>query len=319
MQKSPYKHPPGTVIKGKWGGSRYEIVRELGSGANGTVYLVQQPSGFSALKICGNNMTVTAEVNVLKSFSKVRGSILGPCLLDVDDWETGGKITSFYVMEYIHGPDMLTFVRKNGESWIGVLLVQLLDNLQKLHEEGWIFGDLKPENLIISGPPPRIRCIDVGGTTMTGRAIKEFTEFFDRGYWGIGSRKAEPAYDLFAAAMVVVNLAYPARFPKKEGGIGQLKTAIANSAVLVPYEGPLIKAISGGYTSASEMKREMLGILSGARDTRMGRRGRSGSAAQVQRSASPRTAKKTSHRLETISIVMLVTALYAAYIYVQLL
>ena len=67
--------------------------------------------------------------------------------------------------------------------------MQLLNDLDKLHQNGWVFGDLKPENLIVTGPPPKIRCIDVGGTTIKGRAIKEFTEFYDRGYWGLGQEK----------------------------------------------------------------------------------------------------------------------------------
>ena len=58
---------------------------------------------------------------------------------------------------------------------------------------------------------------------MKGRAIKEFTEFYDRGYWGLGSRKADPAYDLFAVAMIMINAVYPKRFNKTEGGIVQLR------------------------------------------------------------------------------------------------
>ena len=87
-----------------------------------------------------------------------------------------------------------------------------------------MFGDLKPENLIVTGPPPSIRCIDVGGTTLQGRAIKEFTEFYDSGYWGLGTRKAEPGYDLFAVAMIMINTAYPKRFNKKDRGISVTKS-----------------------------------------------------------------------------------------------
>ena len=79
---------------------------------------------------------------------------------------------------------------------------------------------------MLPATPSRIRCIDVGGTTIQGRAIKEFTEFYDRGYWGLGTRKAEPAYDLFAVAMIMINTAYPKRFNKKTGGISQLREAI---------------------------------------------------------------------------------------------
>ena len=42
-------------------------------------------------------MSITSEVNVLKSFAKVQGSALGPSLLDVDDWERKSGIDSFYV------------------------------------------------------------------------------------------------------------------------------------------------------------------------------------------------------------------------------
>src|SRR5690606_32927785 len=112
-----------------------------------------------------------------------------------------------------------------------------------LHKQGWVFGDLKPDNLIITGPPIRIRCIDVGGTTAIGRAIKEYTEFYDRGYWGLGTRRAEPSYDLFAIAMIMINSCYPQRFPKREGGIRQLTRAIDASHELTKYKTVLIKAL----------------------------------------------------------------------------
>lgn len=80
-------------------------------------------------------------------------------------------------MEYIAGTDLLTFIKQNGTTWLPVLISQLLTDLDYLHKNGWVFGDLKPENLLVTKSPVKIRCIDVGGTTMQGRAIKEFTEF----------------------------------------------------------------------------------------------------------------------------------------------
>ncbi|MFP3326058.1 hypothetical protein R0K05_23690, partial [Planococcus sp. SIMBA_160] len=50
-------------------------------------------------------------------------------------------------------PLLLEFVKQKGDEWIVVLMIQLLSNLAHLHKEGWIFGDLKPDNLIVSGPP----------------------------------------------------------------------------------------------------------------------------------------------------------------------
>ncbi|WP_316252505.1 serine/threonine protein kinase [Bacillus aquiflavi] len=266
--KNQCRVPDNTIVEGKWHRNQYKIIKELGFGANGIVYLAQFQNRYVALKMSENNLSITSEVNVLNSFAKVQGSVLGPSLLDVDDWVRKDKNISFYVMEYIHGPDFLTFIKQKGQVWIGVLILQLLSDLQRMHERGWIFGDLKPENLIVTGPPPKIRCIDVGGTTMEGRAIKEFTEFYDRGYWGLGTRKADPAYDLFAVGMIMINCAYPKLFPKREGGIEQLKQALHQSHQLHEYKPVILKSLQGSYRSAKDMREDLLLLSSGSKGSK---------------------------------------------------
>ena len=259
--KNQCKVSPGTIITGKWHAREYTIIKELGFGANGVVYLAKHKDTQVALKMSENGMSITSEVNVLKSFAKVQGHSLGPCLLDVDDWYWNNSRISFYVMEYIQGPDFLSFLQTKEASWTNVLFLQLLNDLEQLHQNGWVFGDLKPENLIVTGPPPKIRCIDVGGTTIKGRAIKEFTEFYDRGYWGLGSRKAEPSYDLFAVAMIMINTAYPKRFTKTTGGIQQLKEAIRSKQELKKIEPVILKALQGQYSMAKQMRTDLLDLL----------------------------------------------------------
>ncbi|MEH7505542.1 serine/threonine-protein kinase [Neobacillus drentensis] len=260
--KSQCKLSPGTIISGKWYFNKYTIIKELGFGANGVVYLAKHNNTQVALKMSDNGMSITSEVNVLKSLAKVQGTpTLGPSLLDVDDWQSNRGRISFYVMEYIQGPDFLSFLEQKGKSWTSVLFLQLLNDLDKLHENGWVFGDLKPENLIVTGPPPKIRCIDVGGTTIQGRAIKEFTEFYDRGYWGLGSRKAEPSYDLFAVAMIMINTAYPKRLTKTSGGISQLRDAIRQKPELLAWEKVILKALQGHYNSAKQMRADLLELM----------------------------------------------------------
>ncbi|WP_040206536.1 protein kinase domain-containing protein [Neobacillus jeddahensis] len=259
--KSQCKVSPGTSITGKWHSQTYTIIKELGFGANGVVYLAKHKNTHVALKMSDNGMSITSEVNVLKSFAKVQGHSLGPSLLDVDDWQSNGGRISFYVMEYIQGPEFLAFIQMKGKSWTSVLFLQLLNDLDLLHATGWVFGDLKPENLIVTGPPPKIRCIDVGGTTIQGRAIKEFTEFYDRGYWGLGTRKAEPSYDLFAVAMIMINTAYPKRFTKTIGGLKQLKEAIRQKPELLKVEKVIVKALQGDYANARQMRTDLLDTM----------------------------------------------------------
>ncbi|MGE8207402.1 protein kinase domain-containing protein [Heyndrickxia sp. NPDC080065] len=324
--KSLYNFPVGTSVTGKWHHHRYTLVKELGSGANGVVYLAKSHSDYVALKMSDNTMSVTSEVNVLKAFAKVQGSTLGPSLLDIDDWETQQTKIPFYVMEYIQGPNLLDFIQRKGHSWTGVLMLQLLNDLHRLHQEGWVFGDLKPENLIITHSPTKIRCVDVGGTTLKGRAIKEFTEFFDRGYWGAGTRKAEPSYDLFAVSMVIINLFFPARFTKKGEGIEYLKKVILAKSEMNVYQNVLLKGINGEYKSALEMRNDMLKVLSndsvGISSSR--------NPGHIKNSTQPMTPikqtrqkkrkqKKASRVIETACIIMIVSFLYILYIYNQLL
>lgn len=311
--KSLCKVLPGSVIEGKWHHNRYTILRELGYGANGIVYLAQFHNQKVALKISDNGMSITSEVNVLKSFAKVQGSSLGPSLIDVDDWKIRDQTVSFYVMEYIAGPDLLTFIEQKGKGWTEVLILQLLSDLQTLHEKGWVFGDLKPENLIVTGPPPKIRCIDVGGTTIQGRAIKEFTEFYDRGYWGLGTRKAEPTYDLFAVGMIMINTEFPKRFNKTTGGLSQLQDSIKQKKNLHKFEKVIVKALEGTYVSAKEMRLDILEQINHTLS-------RKNTIAVPPSKHQTRVAikKKKGGWFETILIVMVVSILYFIYLYGQM-
>jgi serine/threonine protein kinase len=328
---------PGTIIEGKWHHNRYTIIKELGFGANGIVYLARYNNKQVALKMSDNGMSITSEVNVLKSFAKVQGSALGPSLLDVDDWERPGKKVSFYAMEFIKGPDFLAFLQQKGPDWTGVMILQLLADLELLHENGWVFGDLKPDNLIVTGPPARIRCIDVGGTTMQGRSIKEFTEFFDRGYWGLGSRKAEPGYDLFAVGMIMVNTAYPKRFTKKSGGIGEIMDKVKQARELKNYEKVIYNALTGNYQSAMEMRSDLLQVHqpgSASKKSTVQHKTVTQKQAQQHINPSPSRAKsssagrqtrkgynkkkKKSSALETVTIILIISLLYFFYIYSQI-
>ncbi|CDO04940.1 Serine/threonine-protein kinase PknG [Oceanobacillus picturae] len=253
---------PGMFIEGKWHKKKYLIKKKLGAGAIGSVYLCDVNGRPAALKISDNSTSMTVEVNVLKSLEKVQGTRLGPYLLDVDDWVSPlGAKYSFYVMEYLKGEPLGTFIQQQGKEWLGVFMLQLLEDLNKLHQSGWVFGDLKTENLMVIQTPPRLRWVDVGGTTQIGRAIKEYTEFYDRGYWGMGTRRAEPSYDLFAFVMVFLHVYYPKRFEKGANPEATLMRKLNEVKALTPYRHVLKKALMGKYTSSADMKRELIQLL----------------------------------------------------------
>jgi len=298
---------PGSIIVGKWHQKHYQIIRPLGYGARGTVFLAYGEHGRVALKFGFDNAGVISEVNVLNKFSKVQGESLGPSLYDVDDWVTKQKVYAFYAMEYIHGLPLLECIRVRGFEWMPIFVLQLLKDLGRLHEAGWVFGDLKPDNLVVTSSPLQIRWLDVGGTTQIGRSIKEYTEFFDRGYWGFGIRKAEPSYDLFAVAMIFVNAADGCRIEKgQDSPKAKLIRYIQSHQKLAPYADVIVQALHGEFSTAEQMRKVLLEKIDET-------------PSRVQRISKDRVAKRKSKRkvewkgaLLLVSVVLLVYTLYVA-------
>ena len=288
---------PGTEIIGKWNRNRYVVRRKIGAGMIGTVYLCQMNNRLVALKMSSDAMSMTTEVNVLKSLNKVQDKRLGPFLIDVDDYETGrGATYSFYVMEYIRGTSIEMFVRQNGYEWIGVFLLQLLEQLEQLHQTGWVFGDLKNDNLLITSSPPTIRFVDVGGTTKMGRSIKEYSEFYDRAYWHLGTREAEPSYDLFALVMVVLTIFYPKQFKRQKNAKQYIFQKISAIDEIKLFRPMFQKAIAGKYIHAKEMKEDVLQVI-------------------VQRAKDDKNkSKKTPHIIEVL-LITFISSLYYVVLY----
>ena len=301
--KKPYNIRVGSTITGKWHKNVYLIHHVLGAGAIGTVYLAKSHLGPVAIKVSDNNITVTSEVNVLKILSPAQGKNLGPRLIDVDDIDINGKIIPFYAMEYIEGLDFYQFAQCYGPSWVIKLTVNLLENLHQLHKQGWVFGDLKPENLIVEARTLSVRFVDVGGTTKLGRAIKEFTEYFDRGFWGMGSRKAEPTYDLFAVAMMMINTIHGQKVIKKDGGIKQLQNVIGQATETKKISKVLMKALQGGYQSAIEMKVELEVYVDKNLSLRLSRK------------AQAKKQKRKNNFLEVAAVFMIVMGTYYFYMF----
>jgi len=319
---------PGSKIVGKWNRIPYQIKYMLGSGANGTVYLASAQNGNVAIKISKESTNITNEVNVLKKLSQVQGSILGPSFIDVDDFTHPytREPLYFYVMDYIEGKNVFTFLQKNELEWSCVLIAQLLSKLEILHEQGYIFGDLKTDNLIVTTGPHSIQWIDVGGVTPIGRAVKEFTEFFDRGYWELGTRKAEPTYDLFACAMIFIHLHCKKQYTKNGKGINQLEEIINQNKSLTLYKTVLLKALTGKYTSAAQMKKDLL-MCEQERvrkqsvhypQTSQNNKIKPAQHSQSASRIANKKNKKKHYWFETIILVLLALLGYSLYFYYQL-
>lgn len=253
---------PGTVIGGRWRKGRYVVRRKLGSGANGVVYLVQQENGgrHYALKLGFDTVDLQSEINVLKTLQlqdENRDGKTVSYLIEVDDAELSGGPTPFYVMRYIKGEPLSVFVARKGAQWLDLAGWNVLKQLAKLHGSGHIFGDLKPDNIIVA-PYGDAELIDFGGVSRIGRSVKQFTEWYDRGFWNAGSRTADTAYDWFAFSVVCMHLLAGDELKKAAGVLPQMRSrddllAILNrQPKLKPYAGWLKRGLSGAFDSSED-------------------------------------------------------------------
>ncbi|WP_082235811.1 serine/threonine protein kinase [Halobacillus massiliensis] len=260
MKKQVTNLRAGTAIRGKWNHHVYQIIKPLGDGACGVVYLCQKNGVKYALKVGTDSSRLMLEVNMLKKFSKVQGVKLGPSFVDVDDWVAPSQQTyPFYVMEFIDGVPLNDYLVGKKKEWVGLIAMQLLSDLEHLHDAGYVFGDLKTDNLLVSSS--RVQWIDVGGVTAVGRAIKEYTEFYDRGHWGYGSRRAEPSYDLFAVTMIMLETVYPKRFDAQKDPRKTLNDRLNQAPLPSAYKQLMLDCWQGKYHSAAEMKKALGEIL----------------------------------------------------------
>jgi hypothetical protein len=189
----------GTVISGKWTHQRLGIERPIGQGANGAVYLVRTGHGLAAMKVCDSSADVAMEWSVLE---RMRGGAF-PRPFFIDD-AADAPSCYFYVMEWVPGQPLDQWARRLREAEWDELVRQLLIGLATLHRSGQAFCDVKPQNILVTcDGRVAARFVDVGGVTPFGRSVRQFTPTYDRAYWGMGDRRADARYDLFALALVV--------------------------------------------------------------------------------------------------------------------
>lgn len=193
-------------IVGKWTGKAYTLIKKLGAGGVGEIYLVQDCYGeILALKLSDDIISITKEYRFLCRF-KDKGFV--PKVYDLDDFSKQDNVYHYFTMEYIRGYNLKSVL--NGSSMdiktklnLMCIVIQIV---KQINEEGYIYTDLKHENIMVDGKNSRIRLIDLGSVVEVGSSVKEFTPMYDILCWGKGKRIADLRYQTFAIAMLFISL-----------------------------------------------------------------------------------------------------------------
>lgn len=133
---------------------RYRLVRMLGSGGMGTVWLAHDLSLDSecALKLIDDDKAASEEVRIrFEREARAAAQVRGAHVVDIfDHGEHEG--VPFIAMEYLDGEDLEERLRRigrlDGESTYRVI-AQVSRALSRAHSLGIVHRDLKPENIFL--------------------------------------------------------------------------------------------------------------------------------------------------------------------------
>jgi len=148
----------------------FHVVRMVGRGGMGTVYLAEHPVIGSrvAIKFLHESMGSDAEV-VARFYDEARAvNLIGhENIVGVYDLSLLPPDRYYYVMEYLEG-ETLASRAKRGRVPTGValeVLLQLCEALAAAHEQGVVHRDLKPENVFLVARRGRthfVKLVDFG-------------------------------------------------------------------------------------------------------------------------------------------------------------
>ena len=157
---------------------RYRIVRLIGEGGMGSVYLAEQdnPHRVVALKVIKSGYV---NVEFLRRFER-EGEVLGRLhhpgiaqIYETGTADSGSGPQPYFAMEYIEGCSLLEFVSRrhlNLKERLE-LIAKICDAVNHAHQRGIIHRDLKPGNIIVdeTGQP---KILDFGVARVTDSDVE---------------------------------------------------------------------------------------------------------------------------------------------------
>lgn len=200
----------------------YEVIKELGRGGMGVVYLAKRRTDGSQVALKTVIPNVAASPAQLERF--VREAVILQALDHpnivrcVDIGESNGRL--FFAMEYVAGNDAQQLLRQRGPLPVRMavgIVCQLLKALEFAHEKKFVHRDIKPSNLLVAKAAEGavVKLADFGlariyqssqlsGLTMTGDVggsmgfmpPEQITAY----------REAQPPADQYAAAATLYTL-----------------------------------------------------------------------------------------------------------------
>jgi serine/threonine-protein kinase len=144
--------PPSTDLAGTVLADRYRIVKKLGEGGMGSVYLAEHTTINKRLAIKVLSPEYSHKQDLVDRFlqeARAASMIEQENVVEITDFGSTPTGSVFFAMEFLNGEDLSSTIKREGPlPWTRVrgVMLQICAALSSAHAAGIIHRDMKPEN-----------------------------------------------------------------------------------------------------------------------------------------------------------------------------
>ena len=152
---------------------KYRIVKQLGEGGMGCVYLAEQQLGSGTRKVALKTLHkhLSHDPQIKARFNREAGTVAAlehPNTIQVYDFGEMEDGTLYLVMEFVQGRSVADILEKDGPmppARVANILRQVCGSLAEAHGHGIVHRDLKPDNVVLcerAGQKDWVEVLDFG-------------------------------------------------------------------------------------------------------------------------------------------------------------
>ena len=261
-------HKPDTLLFGPW-----RLLRELGAGGMGTVFLAERSDGHFAQHVAIKvlrGFPTSASMRRLRQERQILAGLDHPNIARLLDGGETAEGQPWLAMEYVDGLPLLEFASAHAPSLndrLG-LFQAMLDAIEHAHQHLIVHRDLKPANVLVTthGTVKLLdfgiaRLIEAGEETLNSTS----TQIYSRGYASPEQREGRSittASDIYSLGVMLREL-----LTGKRDDVPQHPPVLAALALDADLAGILAKACAvnprNRYPSVGELRDDLIRFREG--------------------------------------------------------
>ncbi|HET9455369.1 MAG TPA: protein kinase [Gemmatimonadaceae bacterium] len=159
-------HDPRRLLLEQTLGSQYEILRQLGQGGAGVVYLARERllERLVAIKLLRSELVSADTKERFVREARTAAKLMHAHIVPLYSFGQAGD-TLYYIMGYVEGESLEAMLQRQGRvdaDEARRIMVEVADALDYAHRSGVVHRDVKPDNILIERDSRRAILTDFG-------------------------------------------------------------------------------------------------------------------------------------------------------------